>query len=257
MGVTVNGRNRLTTVENILGNLVRPVQSVLMNISNSVAEATYPIRNAFALARENQALKEALLETQKNLINQTMLQEEYNDLRALRKALNYAYRNNINNFVTADVVSRDAGNWYQLFTINVGLDDGVTENAMVFNGMGLIGQVFEVGEDWSKVLTITDAKGAVSFQIVDDARNFDGVVSGVSEEQLRGYLFDPDAVVKEGDQLITSGLGVYPKGVVIGTVTEVEADDDTLLKHIRVQPSVDFKRIDRVFVIPEIRTIEQ
>lgn len=255
IGVSVNGRNRISVVENALGNIVRPVQRVLIQASNYVAETTYPIRNVFHLSKENQVLKETLLETQRELIRQTMLQEEYNDLRDLRKALNYAQRNDINNYLTANVVARDPGNWYGLFVIDMGLEQGVTENAMVFNGSGLIGQVFEVGDQWSKVITVIDNRGTVSFQILDDVRNFDGVVSGLSEDTLEGHLFDPKGEIFAGDQLVTSGLGVYPKGIMIGQVTEVVEDKDTLLKTIRVKPNVDFKNIDRVFVIPQKNTL--
>ncbi len=257
IGVTVNGRGQITAAENLIGKIVRPIQGALTNLSNGIAESTYPIRNIFNLARENEALKEDLLAVQRQLIEQTLYREEYEDLKALRKALNYAYRNNLNNYVTADVIARDAGNWYDMFVVNVGSDDGVTERALVFNGSGLIGQVFELGENWAKVLTITDTRGAVSFRIADDVRNFDGVVSGRSTDELAGYLFDPDGEVKIGDQLITSGLGVYPKGIIIGRVTGVKTNDETLLKHITVAPSVDFKRIDRVFIIPEINVIEE
>ncbi len=255
IGVSVNGRNRISVVENALGNVVRPIQKVLIQASNYVAETTYPIRNVFHLSKENKVLKDTLLETQRELIRQTMLQEEYNDLRELRKALNYAQRNDINNYLTANVVARDPGNWYGLFVIDMGLEQGVTENAMVFNGSGLIGQVFEVGDQWSKVITVIDNRGTVSFQILDDVRNFDGVVSGLSEDTLEGHLFDPKGEIFAGDQLVTSGLGVYPKGIMIGQVTEVVEDKDTLLKTIRVKPNVDFKNIDRVFVIPQKNTL--
>lgn len=255
IGVSVNGRERLSIVEDAIGTLVRPVQKVLTQASDWVATTTYPIRNVFRLAKENDALKAALLDAQRELIKQTMLQEEYNDLKDLRKALNYAQRNDINNYLTADVIARDPGNWYGLFVIDSGLADGITENAMVFNGSGLIGQVFEVGENWAKVITLIDNRGTVSFQILDDQRNFDGVVSGISETLLEGYLFDPEGQIFPGDQLVTSGLGVYPKGVMIGEVVEVVEDKDTLLKTIRVKPNVDFKNIDRVFVIPQKNTM--
>lgn len=255
IGVSVNGRERITVIEDMLGSVVRPAQRVLTDFSNSVAEWTYPVRNLFQLAKENQALKSALLESQRELIRQTMLQEEYNDLRELRKALNYAQRNDINNYLTANVVARDPGNWYGMFVIDAGLAEGVTENAMIFNGNGLIGQVFEVGENWAKVITAIDNRGKVSFQILDDKRNYDGVVSGLSDDLLQGYLFDPEGEIYPGDQLITSGLGVYPKGVMIGEVIEVVEDKDTLLKTIRVKPSVDFKNVDRVFIIPQKNTM--
>jgi rod shape-determining protein MreC len=255
IGVSVNGRERITKVEDALANIVRPIQRGLTRTSNFMSEVTYPIRNVFKLSKENTALKESLLDTQRALIAQTMLQEEFNDLKELRKALNYAQRNDINNYVTADVIARDSGNWYGMFVIDVGLSDGVTENAMVFNGSGLIGQVFELGDKWAKVITVYDNRGSVSFQILHDERNYDGVVSGTSLGTLKGYLFDPKGEVLEGDQLITSGLGIYPKGVMIGKVITVIEDRDTLLKTIEVMPTVDFKNIDRVFVIPMKNTV--
>ncbi len=257
MGVTSQGRAGLTVVENVVGTVFSPVQGALLSASNYVAETTFPLRNVLNIHEENEALRAALLKTQRKLIDQTMLQEEYNDLKSLRKALNYAYRNNIHNYITADVIARDAENWYGLFSINIGSEDGVTENAMVFNGAGLIGQVYKVGEHRSDVLAITDVRGAVSFRIVDEVRNFDGIASGTSQLTLSGYLFDEEAEVFEGDQLITSGLGIYPKGIVIGTVSEVGKDEETLLKTVVVTPAVDFKTIDRVFVIPAITTIEE
>lgn len=257
IGLTINGRSSLSRVENLLGNMVRPVQQGLSAAADYISEKTYPIRNVFKLAEENKALKEELLVLQKDLIEQTMLQEEYNDLKLLRKSLNYAYRNNLNNFVTADVIARDAGNWYGMFVINAGKNDGITQHAMVFNEEGLIGQVFELGDDWAKVLVLIDIKGTVSFQILDENRNYDGVVNGTGIDYLKGYLFDPAADVREGDRIITSGLGVYPKGVVIGTVIKVIEDQDTLLKQVTVTPSVNYKNIDRVFVIPQTQTIEE
>ncbi len=250
MGLTIGGRSSLTFVENTVLTVIQPVQSFLSGITDDVLRFSYPLRNAFKNSEENDALRAALLKTQRELIEQTMLKAEYEDLKELRAALNYTQQNNISDYITADVIARDAENWYGMFAINVGASDGITENSMVFNGEGLIGQVFEVGEHRSNVLTISDARGSVSFKIVDPIRSFDGVVSGTAEDKLSGYLFDTDAEIFIGDQIITSGLGIYPKGIAIGKISAVYDNEDTLLKNIDITPAVDFKRIERVFVIP-------
>ncbi len=250
MGLTAGGRSSLTVVENAVLTVIQPVQSFFSGVTDEVLRFSYPLRNAFKNYEENEALRAALLKTQRQLIEQTMLKSEYEDLKRLRTALNYAYQSNIDDYITADVIARDAENWYGMFAIDIGAKDGVTKNSMVFNGEGLIGQIFEVGEYRSQVLTISDIRGAVSCQIVDAKRNFDGVIRGTAEGKLNGYLFDPDASVYVGDKIITSGLGIYPKGIVIGEVSAVYNNENTLLKHIDVLPAVDFKRIERVFVIP-------
>lgn len=250
IGTTIGGRDALSFFENIAGNVFSPLQKALSSTSYFISEKTYPIRHVFNLSEENAKLKEALLQTRKQLIEQTMLKEEFADLKELRKAINYAKRQSYENAVACEIVARDPGNFYSMFVIDAGSDKGVVKNSMVFDADGLIGQVFECGKDWSKVITITNTKGGVSFKVLDASRAYDGIVSGNGSDVLEGFLYDVNAKVKVGDILITSGVGVFPGGVVIGSVTEVSDLTSSLLPEVKVKPSVDFKKINRVLVIP-------
>ena len=82
--------------------------------------------------------------------------------------------------------------------------------------------------------------------------DFDGILSGTTNYELIGELFDPKASVAVGDYIVTSGLGMYPKGIMIGQVYEVNMDKDLILNKIKVTPVVDFKKINKVMVIPYV-----
>lgn len=68
--------------------------------------------------------------------------------------------------------------------------------------------------------------------------------------RFQGYLFDPKSDVKKGDLLVTSGLGLYPENIPIGTITSVTYDKNKSMKTIKIRPGVDFKNIDNVSIIP-------
>ncbi len=250
IGITVGGRDSISFAENILGNAISPVQKKLTELSYYLSEKTYPIRHVFKLSEENEKLKEELLETRKELINQTMLKEELKDLKTLRKANNYSRRYSYDNAVAAEVVSRDPNNFYSMFVVNAGKSKGIVKDSMVFDANGLIGQVYECGEDWAKVLTITDSKGGVSFRVLDSEKDYNGVVYGTGDSELEGFLYDYESNIKLGDKIITSGVGVYPRGVVIGEISEIKDLNSSLLPKIKIKPYVNFKRINRVLIIP-------
>ncbi len=250
IGITIGGRDSISFFENSLGNIARPAQKFLTDVSYFFSEISYPIRKVFVLSEENARLKEELISTRQQLIDQIMLKEEFADLKELRKANNYTRRNSYDNAVAAEVVARDSGNFYSLFVVNAGLSKGIVKNSMVFDANGLIGQVYEVGQDWAKVLTITDSNGGVSFKVLDSSEKYEGVIKGTGEEFLEGFLYDVNSKVEIGDVIITSGVGVYPSGVVIGEITEVSDLTSTLLINIKVKPYVDFKRINRVLILP-------
>ncbi|MDO4772070.1 MAG: rod shape-determining protein MreC [Bacillota bacterium] len=257
ISITAGGREGISFVENTLGNLFGPVQKSLTSMSYFFSEKTYPIRHMFKLSEENARLKEELLETRKELIAQTMLKEELQDLKTLRKANNYTRRYSYDNGIVAEIVSRDPGNFYSMFVVNAGTSKGIIKNSMVFDANGLIGQVYECGEDWSKVLTITDSKGGVSFRVLDSEKDYNGVVYGTGESELEGFLYDFESKIAVGDKIITSGVGVYPRGVVIGEVSEVKDLNASLLPEIKVKPYVNFKRINRVLIIPPYNEYEE
>ncbi len=254
IGLTMGGRSRVTTIENLIGAVMTPVQLTLHNAGTAVGERMAPLIDVWSYEKKNAQLKAENEKLRDALIKATLTSQELNTLTDLRASLNYAKSQNINNYITCDIIAKDSGNWYNLFVINAGTKQGVVKNSTVLCGEGLVGLVYEVGDDWSKVVSIVDNKSAVGFEIMDIQNNFDGRVTGNADGSLKGYLYDPRAVVHTGQQIITSGLGIYPRGILIGEIREVIVNKDNLLKEIVVEPEVNFLKLERVFVIPKTNT---
>jgi len=254
IGVTMGGRKQVTGIENFIGSVITPIQLTLHDVGGGVRETLNPVVEVWGYKAENQKLRAENAQLRKDLIKSTLTSREMNNLMELRQSLNYAQKQNINNYITCDIISKEPGNWYKMFNINAGQKEGIVKNSVVLCGEGLVGLVYEVGDHWSKVVTIIDNKSSVGFEILDDQNNYDGSVSGSLDSTLKGYLFDPKATVRTGQKIITSGLGIYPKGILIGEIKEVVVNKDSLLPEVVVEPDVDFRKLERVFVIPKPST---
>lgn len=251
MGITMGGRERVTLVENAIGTVIAPIQKGVYNIGSFIGDKIRPIVSIWTLEEENKTLQAENERLHQQLIEAQLLANEYEDLLSLRAALNYAENQELDNYVTANVIAKDTGNWYSMFTIDKGTSDGITKNSAVMNGDGLVGLVYEVGSNWGKVITIIDNKSNIGFEVIDADQTYDGVLHGSVDAVISGELLDPRAEVGIGNIVVTSGLGIYPKGIHIGHISEVIYDDDNLLISVVVEPSVNFKNIDRLFVIPK------
>ena len=115
---------------------------------------------------------------------------------------------------------------------------------------GVVGRVAEVGDNWAKVISIVDENSKISFKVI---RTQDGgVISDNVDGKLSGYLFDTKADVMKGDKLFTSGLGgMFVKDLYIGEIKDVVKKDEDLMKNIYIEPSVDFKKLYKVFIISD------
>ncbi len=193
------------------------------------------------LTEENEALKKELAEAR-------LTRQELKELQDLSDVLNYEYTEADFDLVSANITSKDNSLWINSFTIGVGLEENVKVNDAVVNGMGLIGKVSDVGKDWAKVLCIIDDDSKESFKVLRD-NSIEGIAYGASNGKIAGYLLDAEATIQEGDILITSGLGLYPEGIEIGTVKTIKFNSNTLMKEIEIDAAVDFKSIEKVSVI--------
>jgi rod shape-determining protein MreC len=248
MGISLGGRMNVSPPENAIGNIFTPIQKAFYRVGQAVENTITPIFRFKAIDRENKDLKKEIEKLQKEVVQYKLMEDELIELRELSKALDYTSGYGQLSYTSATVSAKDPGNWFNTFTIDKGSNQGVKKENTVINGSGLIGKVYEVGKNWSKVITIIDNKSSVSFEVLRN-NEYIGVIRGSVQADLSGYLIDPQAEVLVGDKLITSGLSTYPKGILIGEVKEVTKEKDQLLKTIIVEPVVNFKKVDKVLVI--------
>ena len=204
-----------------------------------------------SLQDENEKLKEEVIALNNKL-------DDVQSLDSLKKALNYIDEKYQAKSISANVVGKNDGNWYDSFIIGAGKNQGVKEESIVTNGNGLVGIVYEVSDNYSKAISLLDTKSSVSFKLLKDS-NFKGVITQNStlddkenyknKGYLCGYMFDSSYNVLPGDVITTSGLGVYPEGIPIGEVDKVIDDKNKSMKYVVVKPYVNFKNIDDVTIV--------
>lgn len=203
--------------------------------------------NYKAVLAENEALRKENEELKVQVSDNELSQRQLKELKNLSDALNYRAAAD-NDVVSADIVSFDGTTWLNSFTINRGTADGIAADNVVICGDGLVGRVTEAGKNWAKVVSVADDNNKTSFYVSRDSEIL-GMLTGDGKGELSGYVFDAHAGIIEGDILKTSGMGIYPAGINIGTVTEVEYNNDTQLTVITVEPEVNFRGITKVMVI--------
>ena len=154
----------------------------------------------------------------------------------------------------ARVIGRDASNWWKTIQLDRGSDDGVHVNCPVLNADGLVGKVISVTCGESRVLLLLDPNCKVSalLQKMRETGVIAGLGAGFSRApRCRMTFVERNAKVAPGQAVITSGLGgVFPKGILIGTVTDAHLNAQTgMYQDVDVKPAVDFTRLEEVVVV--------
>ncbi len=242
---------RYSFVEDLLMTGIQPVQSFFSRAGECIYVFFEGMLEYNRVLEENKRLKEQLAAGQ-NLSAQLMELRKEN--HRLREMLGFK-RQTAYTLLPAEVVARDPSQWFETITINKGYADGVQKDMAVVTSEGLVGSVFFVSKNSSRVLMLTDSRRAVS-ALVQRSREpgFIGIIEGYPEKKgfLRMSNLSPEANIQPGDTVISSGLGgVFPKGLVIGHVVEVDQDQYGLLQQALVRSSVNFNRLEEVFIVFE------
>ncbi|HTY16786.1 MAG TPA: rod shape-determining protein MreC [Myxococcota bacterium] len=146
------------------------------------------------------------------------------------------------------VVGQDVSPWFHSVLIDRGRAEGVHSGMPVVTDQGVVGLVTATAPNASRTLLVLDAQSAVD-GIVQRSRAR-GIVRGQGTDRLAFEFFVRGDDVQVGDVVITSGFGgVYPKGLRLGEVVEVHNEPTRLLHQAVLRPSVDFGRLEQVFVM--------
>jgi rod shape-determining protein MreC len=133
--------------------------------------------------------------------------------------------------------------------IDRGRSDGIkTGMPILTEGNTLVGTVSKVEESHAWITLVTDVDSAVSSVILESRSQ--GVVAGGYNRRLSMEFVSQDAVVKEGDTVVTSGLGgTYPAGLVIGRVTGISGQRQEIFRRVTVEPVAGLSRLETVLVM--------
>ena len=150
--------------------------------------------------------------------------------------------------LTAEIVGKDPSLWFRTLTINRGSSDGVQKGMPVVTVEGVVGQVLTSSPNYSKVLLATDPNSAI--EIITQNTRVQGIVKGLGRDAFGLYYVLKSAEVEKGDYVLTSGLGGgFPKGLMVGTVTEIRKSRRGMFQDIEIQPAVDFTQLEHLIII--------
>ena len=232
-----------------VGVVLAPAQKLFNNITEAIDGFASYFYKFDELAEENNRLKEEISEYQSKIYTASELEEMYvwmSDFLELKMS------HTDFKMLEASVIGRESGNYSKILNLDVGSSSGVRQNMPVVTSDGVVGQITEVGLNWSKVTTVLESGSSEGAYIerTGDAGvcigSFDTAADGIC---LLSYIPE-DSDVQLGDRVLTSGYGsVYPRGLVIGYVISIEDNPYSRTLDIKVQCSTEYSDLTRVMVI--------
>jgi rod shape-determining protein MreC len=231
--------------------IVRPLQLSVVAAVDAVENIWSSYFSLVGVNAENERLRRRVLDLEEQLVQRA--EAERAD-RRLQELLDF--RTTLpEQAIPAQIIGRDPLPWSGTITINKGSGDGVGRHAAVVSQHGVIGQIIATSTHSARVLLITDHNSGVD-AIVQRSRAR-GVVKGALDGRcIMKYLQRSEDVVV-GDRIVTSGLdGIFPKGISVGEVTDVDLDKRGLLKTADIAPSAPLGRIEEVLVVVQ-RAVEE
>lgn len=228
--------------------LARFVQSPVSYASSAVSGFYNSLAGMRAAQSENDLLKQRVQELEVRAQQSRILEDENGRLRELldlKESSEYKV-------LPAQVIGRDASVWFDTAIINRGSIDGVRLNMPVVVNGGLVGRVTAVSPLTAQIDLITRDKsglGAIVGELGDS--NALGVVRGTGESNILEMKYVPGYVdVKQGDMIYTTGLDrIYPPGLKIGEIIEVQSGSATVPHQIRIKPSSQISGMQEVAVL--------
>ena len=237
--------------------VLAPMQKGVNQLGSGLTNLREHLRTKKSLEKENEELRTQLADAQQNLNQVQLNQEELDNLKSLYDMdQNYADYDKI----AANVIGKDAGNWFSVFLIDRGSNDGITVGMNVLADGGLAGIVIQVGPNYAKVRSIIDDNSNVSARNLStsDLCVVSGSLKTMNESSLIDFddLRDKEDQAKVGDQIVTSNISdMFLEGIPIGYITDIKTDSNNLTKSGHIATIVDFEHLDDVFVILQTKDI--
>ncbi len=204
---------------------------------------------------ENERLKEEndeLKQQNSQLLQNRYEWERFEELLEVQEQDYSAYES-----VAARVFSKDSGNWFNMFLIDKGYEDGIQKDNNVVTAAGLVGIVVNVGPNWAQVRSIIDDSSSVYSMMLSSSEPC--VVRGDLQLMNDGVirfeqLQNNESEVEVGEAVMTANTSTkFLPGILAGYVSEVEVDASTLTRSGKITPVVDFNNIQEVLVIKTLK----
>lgn len=248
---TLKGDRKLNPVESFLKDGLVYTEKVVTYPFNYISNKISEYKKLKSVNKDNDVL-ETSIDRVSSIESENI--ELRRQLDELKEELNIDYTLVDYEYLNATVVSRNVGFWYNTITIDKGSYNGVEKDMVVINSKGLIGRIIRTSAFTSDVrlITTSDTNNKISVHISNGDNDLYGLINNYNYSdnllEVEGISNTKDVTI--GDYVYTSGLGgIFPSGILIGTVSEISTDSYDLAKIIKVVPSADFTDINYVSIL--------
>ena len=231
--------------------VLTPIRAGFSQLTDGAEQIYNYIFQYESVLAENAALKEELAQLEEDARLVDSLKRENDNLR---KLLGLSQDREDFKLVDSYVISRSSQEWSSNFTINRGANAGIAPGMCAITANGeVVGLVSEVGPNYAVVKSVLDSSVEISATI--SSSGYNGMVQGGYATGLRGLLrmdyLPSSSVIRNNDQVVTSGSTVYPRNLIIGYVVDADFDDTGVARYALLKPAVNVGSLEQVFIITE------
>jgi len=226
--------------------------AIISRPATAVTSFIYDLSSLWKVMDENKILRS---QVELIALYQAKLEEAYRDIDELKKFNELLLSMSESDTISATVIQRSLESFTHTIVLNIGTNDGVELGDAVISSKGLIGKVSSVSKNTCVVLLLTTEldinKITVKIQ-VDQVKTSEAILENY-DPNTQSYtlkLLDTNSSITEGMKVISSGSGgLFPSGLLVGTVNLVENLPNAIGLKILVSPAADFYHLNYVAVV--------
>ena len=233
---------------------VAPFRAIGNAITNQVEKYYSYMFRYEALNAENESLKAKIAQMEDVARQADAVGRENQRLRAM---LDLKTSHEDYELVDAYIIGWNSTDWSNTFTINRGTTSGIQENLVAITANGeVVGLVVEAGPNYAIVKTVLDSTLEISATIATSGYN--GMVSGGyidgNDKLLKMDYLPSSAIIRNHDQVVTSGSTVYPRGLIMGYVVDAGFEETGVAKYALLDPAAEISSMEQVFILTNYTT---
>ena len=250
----LSGVTNTTVVDLAVQGVLAPIRGAATTFTRT-AEKYYGYMFRYeALAAENEVLEARIAEMEDVARKADSVSREN---ERLRQALNLLDTHEDYKLVDAYIIGWSSTDWENTLTINRGTASGIQENMCAITANGeVVGLVTDVGVNWAEVTTILDSTLEISGTI--SASGYNGMVKGGyvdgHETLLKMNYLPSAAIIRNKEQVVTSGSTVYPRGLIMGSIVDAGFAETGIAKYALLDPAAEISSLEQIFLITEYAT---
>jgi len=226
--------------------VISPVTGAFTHLSDGASSIVSDYMDLVHVREENAHLRNELARVKSDQARLAELEAEnqhLGELLELKDALG-------TNAVAANVIGSDATGLSRTLVLGSGTSDGLRPGMAVLANQGVVGKIIAVSPHASRVLMIDDHNSAIDG--FDQRSRARGIVAGLVDDGVILKYADRSQDIRAGDTIVTSGLdGIFPRGLLVGTVLSVHREGPGLFLGVRIAPAVDFRELEQVLILTQ------